>query len=547
MSTYDCIVIGAGSAGCALASRLSEERQLSVLLIEAGGKADRFWVRAPAGMGRLFLEKAINWSYFTAPIPHARERSIYWPRGRVLGGTGSVNGMVYMRGHPEDFDAWARLGNEGWGWDEVLPYFKKSESNSRGASAHHGADGPMRISDPVLRSATIEDYLRAAERIGIPRTTDHNAPPYEGIDFHQHAIRDGRRESSYTAFIEPVRQRPNLTILDGAQVLRIVFEDRVATGVEVLENGTRRIIEAACEIVLSAGSLNSPHLLMVSGVGPAAMLGRHGIPLLASLDGVGQNLQDHWFAPMIWRTTPESSFNRRVSGLRKYLTGLQYLLMRRGVLAISASQSAAFVRSSPAQPRPDLQMVLRPLSYTFHPKGAVVVDSFPGVSAGVVLLNPRSRGWLELASPDPLVPPSFHPNYLSDPDDAARTIVGVRRMREIMASEPIAARIVAEVLPGPGVRGDEQILEHLQTSGNCGWHQVGTCRMGKDPLAVVDARLRVHGVERLRVADGSVMPTITSGNTNAPCVMIGEKAADLMRQDLLVNGSVQRRRGTTSV
>ena len=542
METYDCIVVGAGSAGCAVAGRLCEEKNLSVLLIEAGGDASRFWVRAPAGMGRLFLEKAVNWSYFTAPIPAARGRSIYWPRGRVLGGTGSVNGMVYMRGHPEDFNEWARLGNEGWGWDDVLPYFRKSEANSRGASADHGADGPMGISDPLLRSPTVEAYIEAAQRCGVPRTRDHNAPPFEGIDFHQHAIRNGERESSYTAFIKPVLHRPNLKVLRNAQVLRVVIEGGEATGVEVVENGSRRMIAARCEVVLSAGSLNSPHLLMHSGVGPTAMLARHGVSVVADRPGVGQNLQDHWFAPLIWRTTPEGSFNRYISGFRKYLTGLHYLLARRGVLAISASHSAAFVRSSPDLARPDLQMVLRPVSYTFHPKGAVIVDSFPGVSAGVVLLNPRSRGHVEMASPDPLQPPAFHPNYLSEESDAVRTLVGVRKMREIMATEPLASCIEAEIMPGPQASTDEQLIEHLRTVGNCGWHQVGTCRMGPDPLAVVDARLRVHGVQRLRVADGSVMPNITSGNTNAPCVMIGEKAADLIKQDLLHHGDVQNRR-----
>ncbi len=529
MTRYDYIVVGAGSSGCVVASRLSEDPSVNVLLIEAGGSADKFWVHAPAGMGRLFLEKSINWAYFTAGVPNARDRSIYWPRGRVLGGTSAVNGMVYVRGHPDDFDGWARLGADGWSWRDVLPYFLKSEANSRGASEYHGGEGPLSVSDPLIRSATIEDYISAAERTGIPRTSDHNAPPYEGADFHQHTIRDGRRESAYTAFVAPVRSRKNLTILENAQVLRVVVRDRTAIGVEILERGRIRMIEAARETIVSAGSLNSPHLLMLSGIGPAASLTKQGILPVSDLPGVGQNLQDHWFAPMIWRTTPDSSFNRDVSGWRKYLSGIRYLLGRRGVLAISASQSAAFVRSSDKVARPDLQMVLRPLSYTFDPKGAVVVDGFPGISAGLVLLNPGSRGSVSLVSADPLAAPSFQPNYLSDPADAERTIAGVRRMREIMASEPIASRIEAEILPGPGVTSDADILEHLQTVGNCGWHQVGTCRIGKDANAVVDPALRVRGIDRLRVADGSVMPTITSGNTNAPCIMIGEKAADMIR------------------
>ncbi|MDR5652146.1 GMC family oxidoreductase [Ruixingdingia sedimenti] len=532
METYDYIVVGAGSAGCAVAGRLSEDPANRVLLIEAGGSADHFWVNSPAGMGKLFLEKRLNWSYFTEAGSRIEGRSIYWPRGRMLGGTSSVNGMVYMRGHPRDFDHWESLGNPGWGWNDVLPYFRKSESNTRGASDIHGGDGPLRVSDPIMRSPVIDDYLSAAAGIGIPRINDLNAPPYEGADYHQHTIRDGRRESSYTAFIAPVlNSRRNLTLLTKAQVLRVVIEGNAATGIEVQQDGRRRVISAAREIVLSAGSLNSPQLLMLSGVGDGAKLQAAGIETRAHLPGVGQNLQDHWFAPMIWEVTPGSSYNSRVSGLAKYIEGMKYLLLRKGVLAMSASASAVFLRSSDDLQQPDLQMVLRPLSYTFHPKGAVIVDSFPGVSAGVVLLNPGSRGWVDLASADPLAAPLFQPNYLSDPDDARRTLIGIRKMRRIMGSAPVAARVVNERMPGAAAQSDEDLLHHLKTVGNCGWHQVGTCKMGRDGMAVVDARLRVHGVDRLRVADGAIMPTITAGNTNAPCIMIGEKAADMIRQD----------------
>ncbi|VWM19247.1 GMC family oxidoreductase [Burkholderia lata] len=533
MEMYDYIVVGAGSAGCPVASRLSEDPQNRVLLIEAGGPADNFWIRSPAGMGRLFLEKRYNWSYFTEAGPQIHDRKIYWPRGRTMGGTSAVNGMVYIRGNPLDYERWKSLGNDGWGWEDVLPYFKRSESNARGASEHHGADGPLRVSDPVTRSPAIEDFIRAADSIGIPHIKDLNAPPYEGVDFQQHTIRDGRRETSFNAFIEPHLQRRNLTVLGNARVLRVVMQGNVATGIEILQNGERRIIEAAREIVISAGSLNSPHLLMLSGIGNGEKLQAKGIDTRVDLPGVGQNLQDHWFAPMIWKVTPGSSYNQRLSGLRKYVEGARYLLTRTGVLAISASQGAAFVRSSADLGQPDLQLVLRPLSYTFHPKGAVIVDRFPGLSAGVVLLNPASRGWVDLASPDPLEAPVFQPNYLAAPDDAIRTLRGVRRMREIMAARPMAERVVEEISPGPDATTDERLLEHLKTIGNCGWHQVGTCKMGVDAMAVVDPRLRVHGVQRLRVADGAIMPTINAGNTNAPCIMIGEKAAAMIREDAL--------------
>ncbi|MFT3721664.1 GMC family oxidoreductase [Pseudorhodoferax sp.] len=532
MESYDYIVIGAGSAGCPVASRLSEDPDNQVLLIEAGGSADYFWIRAPAGMGQMFREPAYNWSYFTEPVPGAKDRSIFWPRGKTMGGTSAVNGMVYVRGHPLDFDGWEQLGADGWGWEGVLPYFLKSESNTRGASAFHNGDGMLRVSDPILKHPTIEDYVRSADRAGYPRVDDLNAPPYEGADYHQHTIRDGRRETSYNAFIEPVLHRRNLKVMDRTQVLRVVIENGEATGVEVLHDGRKRIIAARREIVLSGGSLNSPHLLMLSGVGDGAMLQSHGIAVHQHLPGVGQNLQDHWFGPMIWEVTPGSSYNSTLAGWKKYFEGAKYLLTRKGLLGLSVSASAVFVRSAPELAHPDLQMVLRPVSYTFHPqKGIVLVDDFPGVSAGVVLLNPASRGHVTLKSPDPLAAPAFQPNYLSDPDDGRRTIVGLRKMREIMAQAPISARVVNEKMPGRQVQDDEALLDHIKTNGNCGWHQVGTCKIGKDAMAVVDPRLQVHGVARLRVADGAVMPTITSGNTNAPCIMIGEKAAAMIRED----------------
>ncbi|MBB5406366.1 choline dehydrogenase [Paraburkholderia sp. WC7.3g] len=532
METYDYIVIGAGSAGCVVASRLSEDKDIRVLLLEAGPAANSFWVKTPAGVGKLFHDSRFNWRYFTEPIRSMQRRKVYWPRGKVLGGTSAINGMVYMRGHPRDFDEWAAKGNPGWSWSEVLPYFLRSESNTRGASPFHGAEGPMCVSDPVLQHPTTDDFVEAAARAGIPRAADLNGPPHEGVGYQQFTIRDGRRHSSYDAFIAPVRHRPNLHVRSGIHVMRIVFEGRDATGVEVLEGGQRRVIHAAREVIVSAGALNSPHLLMLSGIGDGNMLQRFGITTLHHLPGVGRNLQDHFFAPQLLQCTPESSYNSSLHGLRKYWHGLRYLMTRGGYLALGMSPASAYVRSSPDSPQPDLQLVLRPMTFNFHPSsGEVMIDKFPGLSGVVVLLLPRSSGYVELASADPLQAPQFHPNYLGDNDDVQRMVIGMRMLRRILATEPLATRIVRETVPGAGAVTDEQLIDHLRAHGNCAWHQVGTCKMGNDQMAVVDARLRVRGVNRLRVIDASVMPQITAGNTSAPAMMIGEKGAEMIRED----------------
>jgi choline dehydrogenase len=531
MEVYDYIVVGAGSSGCVVASRLSEDPSVRVLLLEAGPPANSFWVHAPAGMGRLFQDMRVNWGYFTDLIPTLGNRKVYWPRGKALGGSSAINGMVYMRGHPLDFDRWAALGNKGWGWADVLPYFLRSEANVRGASEFHGHDGPLSVSDPAVRHPASDAFIKAATHLGIARVQDLNAPPFEGVNYQQFTIRNGRRHTTYQAFVEPVRHRPNLTVVTGARTLRLLFDGNEATGVEVLEGGHKRQILAAREVIVSAGSINSPHLLMLSGIGDAQELQRHGIAPRVNAPGVGRNLQDHWFAPFLLRATPDGSYNRHLHGLRKYLSGARYLLTRGGYLALGASPLSAYVKSSPELAQPDLQLVMRPMTYNFRPSGEVQVDAFPGISAAVVLLNPGSAGHLELKSSDPLEAPAMHANYLADPGDARRTVMGMRLMRRILATEPMASMVMAEQSPGPHATSDDQLINHLKANGSCGWHQVGTCKMGQDASAVVDARLQVRGVQRLRVIDASVMPTITSGNTNAPAIMIGEKGADLIRED----------------
>lgn len=530
LETFDYIVVGAGSSGCVVASRLSEDRDTRVLLLEAGLPAETFWVSTPAGMAKLFMNRRYNWSYFTEPVPGLGDRKVYWPRGKALGGTSAINGMVYMRGHPLDYDHWASLGNAGWGWSDVLPYFLRSESNARGGP-HHGTDGPLTVTDPVLRHPTSDDFVLAASRAGIPRSDDLNAPPYEGVGYQQFTIRDGRRQSSYDAFVAPIRHRPNLVIRTGEQVARILCTDRQATGVEVIDGDRRYVIHAAREVILSAGALNSPQLLMLSGIGDGSRLQQLGIGCVQHLPGVGRNLQDHFLAPMLLQATPDSSYNESLHGVQKYWQGLRYLMTRRGYLALGASPVCAYVRSSDDCALPDLQLVLRPMTFNFLPTGKVMIDKAPGLSAAVVLHKPQSQGSVDLKSADPRAAPLLQPNYLEDSEDRRRMLIGMRLMRKILASQPLASRIVGETLPGPDATTDEQLLDHMRVTGNCSWHQVGTCRMGRDEMAVTDERLRVRGVGRLRVVDASVMPRIITGNTNAPAIMIGEKASDMIRED----------------
>jgi choline dehydrogenase len=531
MDIFDYVIVGAGSAGCVLARRLTDNGGHRVLLLEAGPPTDKFWVRTPAGMAKLFFHKKFNWNYFTEPMPKLRDRRMYWPRGKGLGGSSSINGMIYIRGHRDDFDHWARLGNAGWSYDALLPYFKRMEDNQRGADHYRGVGGPLCISEPVIRHPSSDDFVQSAVNLGIPYTDDLNGAHHDAVGFIQHNIRHGQRHSAYTAYVEPVRARPNLVIRTNCAVQRVVFDGRKAVGVEVLENGARHVIKVTKEVILSAGALNSPQLLMLSGVGPADHLREHGIDVVADRPGVGRNLQDHFYIHCSFRSTPGSSYNREISGLRKYWEGLRYVTTRKGYLALGSSQVAAFVKSRPEEPYADLQISFRPMTFTYHEAGKIAVDPAPAVAASVYRVRPAASGTVTLRSADPGESPVFTPNFLTEQNDINAMIQGIRQIRQIMKTEPIASRIMNETLPGPTVQSDAQLLDFMASHGNSAFHPAGTCKMGHDDLAVVDDRLRVHGVENLRVADASIMPRVTAGNTNAPSMMIGEKAADMIIAD----------------
>ena len=524
---YDYIIVGAGSAGCVLANRLSADPKNRVLLLEAGPRDRNIWLKIPAGLSRVFHHNTLNWGYFTEPERHLCDRRVYWPRGKTLGGSSAINGMAYVRGNPSDYDHWRQLGNSGWSWDDVLPLFKRSENQERGANEYHGAIGEMTVSDPRFRHVASNAFVASAENAGIRPVDDFNGADQEGVSFLQFNIKNGVRHSTATAFLNPARRRTNLTIETDAHVERVLFNGKRARGIVCRSNGISSDI-AGREIVLCGGVINSPQLLMLSGVGPAHHLREMHIDPVADLPGVGENLQDHIHVHLRASVEPGYSLNPLLRSWRIFAELLKYALVRGGPLTLGPSHACAFVRSADHVERPDLQINFRPVSTHFDGNGKLVPTSYPGVTASVCNLRPRSRGRLRLKSADPYQPPTIQANYLDSNEDVCAMIAGVRRVRSIFHSSPLKDHIIEEAAPGSSVNADDQIVQFIRENAESMYHPVGTCKMGNDPMSVVDDQLKVRGITGLRIVDASIMPSIPSGNTNAPTIMVAEKGADLL-------------------
>jgi len=527
--TFDFVVVGAGSAGCVLANRLTADGRHSVLLLEAGGRDSSPWIHVPIGYARHFTDPAVNWLYRTEPGDHVDGRSLLQPRGKVLGGSSAINGLVYLRGQPADYDHWRQRGCTGWGWDDVLPHFIAAEDQERGASAFHGVGGPLAVSDPRDTHPLCDALIEAAVEAGYPRNADFNGTEQEGFGYVQQTARKGRRSSTATGYLRQAWRRPNLAIETGAQATRLLLDGRRVTGVAYRQGGAERIARARREVVLAAGAINSPQLLQLSGLGPAALLTRHGIAVVADIPGIGANLQDHYNGRLAYRARSRFTLNDlQHSVARKTIEGMNYALFRRGLLAMATAVGGGFFRTDPALPTPDVQAML--MLFTAERIGGPT-HPWPGFSLVLVLLRPQSRGSVEIVSADPFAAPAIRPNYLSAPADLPVLVKGLAMLRAIAVRAPLARHIAEEREPGPDCTDDAALADHIRRRGWTSYHPVGTCRMGTDPEAVVDPRLRVNGIGGLRVVDASIMPTITSANTNAPTIMIAEKGAALILED----------------
>jgi choline dehydrogenase len=533
---FDYIVVGAGSAGCVLANRLTANGRHHVLLLEAGGNDRRFWLHAPIGYGKSFYNPDVNWMYRTEPDPGLAGRSGYWPRGKVLGGSSAINAMVFVRGHPADFDDWKAAGNPGWGWLDVLPYFRKLEDNGNGADAWRATGGPVRVTD-VSRDLhpLCQTYLQAAQQAGLGVTSDFNGAAMEGVGPYQITTRNGRRMSAARAYLKPARNRSNLRVETHAHTTQIAFDGRRAWAVHYRQHGQAHVARARCEVVLAAGSINTPLLLQGSGVGPGALLHSLGIGVVHDSPAVGRNLQDHLCIDHVYRSRVPTLNNQLRPLHGKLWNGLRYITTRRGPLSLSVNQGGGFFRSRPGLERPNMQLYFCPVSYTLPTPGKRALlspDREPGFLLSVQPCRPASRGHLQIRSADPFDAPLIVPNSFAEPSDMDDMLEGYAFLRTLAATPAFAAVIADELQPGRSVQTRDQMIDDVRNRAATVYHPVSTCRMGPDPTtAVVDHRLKVHGLDGLRIVDASIFPSVTSGNTNAPVIMVAEKGADLILAD----------------
>jgi choline dehydrogenase len=518
---HEYVIVGAGSAGCVLAHRLSEDPAVSVLLLESGG-ADSAWeFHIPAAFSKLF-KSVHDWSYYTEEQAQLKQRTVYMPRGKVLGGSSSINAMIYMRGNRYDYDHWSTLGNPGWSYAEVLPYFKKAEHQERGASAYHGVGGPLNVADQRYVNPLTRAFVTAGVELGWPHNADFNGAEQEGVGVYQVTQKQGQRHSTAEAYLKPARGRRNLTVLPRAHATRLLFDQRRCVGVAYLRDGQPRQTHARREVLLCAGAINSPQVLLLSGIGPAVQLQLLSLPVVQDLPGVGQNLQDHVVAGVMYACTQPVS----LAGAERLSHLLSYLLLKQGPFTSNVTEAGAFLKTKPELPAPDMQVIFLPVAVIEH---GLVRPQSHSFTIGITPLRPQSRGFVALRSPDPLEQPAIQPCYLTGDSDLRVLVKGIGLCRKVAQASAFDAFRGPELYPGASVQGEAAITDYIRETALTGDHPVGTCKMGNDPLAVVDTELRVHGIEGLRVVDASIMPAIVSGNTNAPTIMIAEKAADLIR------------------
>jgi len=545
--SFDFILVGGGTAACVLANRLTEDSSVRVLMLEAGPEPTNVWIKMPLAMGKLFIHPTLNWGFYTEPEAKLNHRPIFWPRGKVLGGSSSINGSAYVRGQAEDYDGWRRLGNVGWGWSDVQPYFEKMERREYLSGKSPSSTGMLAVNYPTYVHPITRAFIESGVRAGLPPSDDLNGAVSEGISLMPNSVRKGVRQSSAEAFLRPARKRSNLVVETCALARRVVIEGRKAIGVEYEKERTIHTVLATREVVLAAGAIGSPQILMLSGIGPGRHLQEHGIAVVADLPGVGENLHDHPYTTCTYRTAPENSLNRQLRGLRVLGHAITYYLAKRGPLTNGASQATALARGLLDAPCPDLQIVFRPMSHVYDRSARISPDPIPRVTGGVAYVRPKSRGRLLLKSSDPHQAPALYPNYLAEASDEEGLLAGVKWVRRIFQTEPIQSLVLGEDSPGATCRTDNDIRDFLHKTASTFCHPSGTCKMGRDGMSVVDERLRVRNIESLRVVDASIMPALPSSGPAPAVFMIGEKAADLIKEGPLPNATSETKSAASAV